>query len=148
MERMFIILFILTTSFSLFTSLKSKELRMSISGRSNGIDNNEYIETFDDQKNENSKDQMYTIDRTCLRIDYLIFKGNYRNVTLKIHCGSDGKLLSKTKIYINREYKFLMSSIIQENCNMINKINYTITVENSKGELIYRCNITGGDCEV
>jgi hypothetical protein len=131
----------------LITSLNimnSQELRMSISGIYNG----ETKETIEDQEDMNSKYLMYTVDKTCLRIESLIFKGNYKNVTLQIHCGSSGELLSKTKLNIKGQYKFPMSSSQYKTCNPDDDIRYSISVEDSKGEVIYRCNITSGDCEV
>lgn len=125
--------------------LKSQELRMSISGIYNG----DYNETFEDEEDVNSKFPIYTVDKTCLNIEHLIFKGNYNNVTLKILCGSGGKLLSKSKLNIKGEYKFPMSSVKKGNCNLEKKIVYRITVEDSEGDVIYMCNITGGrDCDV
>lgn len=144
MEKVFITLFTLLISVSTFTNLFSQELRMSISGIYNG----ETKETYEDQEDMNSKYLMYTVDKTCLRIESLIFKGNYKNVTLKIHCGSSGKLLSKTKLNIKGMYTFPWTSSKYGNCNPDDEIIYSISVEDSKGELIYRCNITGGDCEV
>lgn len=131
----------------LITSLNimnSQELRMSISGIYNG----ETKETIEDQEDMNSKYLMYTVDKTCLRIESLIFKGNYKNVTLKIHCGSSGKLLSKTKLNIKGMYTFPWTSSKYGNCNPDDEIIYSISVEDSKGDILYRCNITGGDCEV
>jgi len=144
MEKVFITLFTLLISVTTFTNLNSQELRMSISGIYNG----ETKETIEDQEDMNSKYLMYTVDKTCLRIESLIFKGNYKNVTLKIHCGSSGKLLSKTKLNIKGMYTFPWTSSKYGNCNPDDEIIYSISVEDSKGELIYRCNITGGDCEV
>jgi hypothetical protein len=144
MEMVFITLFTLLISVTTFTNLNSQELRMSISGIYNG----ETKETIEDQEDMNSKYLMYTVDKTCLRIESLIFKGNYKNVTLKIHCGSSGKLLSKTKLNIKGMYTFPWTSSKYGNCNPDDEIIYSISVEDSKGELIYRCNITGGDCEV
>ena len=144
MEKVFITLFTLLISVTTFTNLNSQELRMSISGIYNG----ETKETIEDQEDMNSKYLMYTVDKTCLRIESLIFKGNYKNVTLKIHCGSSGKLLSKTKLNIKGMYTFPWTSSIYGNCNPDDEIIYSISVEDSKGDIIYRCNITGGDCEV
>ena len=144
MEKVFITLFTLLISVTTFTNLNSQELRMSISGIYNG----ETKETIEDQEDMNSKYLMYTVDKTCLRIESLIFKGNYKNVTLKIHCGSSGKLLSKTKLNIKGMYTFPWTSSKYGNCNPDDEIIYSISVEDSKGDIIYRCNITGGDCEV
>ena len=144
MESMLTSLFIMFISFNSYTSMFSQDLRMSVSGLYNGIRN----ETWDDNEDMESKYLMYTVDKTCLRIESLIFKGNYKNVTLKIHCGSSGKLLSKTKLNIKGMYTFPWTSSKYGNCNPDDEIIYSISVEDSKGELIYRCNITGGDCEV
>ncbi len=146
MKSMFTSLFIMFISFNSYTSMFSQDLRMSVSGLYNGIRN----ETWDDNEDMESKYTVYTLDITCLEPKHLIFKGNEKNVTLKIYCGSSGDLIHKTRMNVKGKYKFSMSSIPTKNirnCNSDDSVIYSISVEDSKGQSVYRCNLTVGECE-
>jgi len=149
MRRLLLILFVLTTSLTTFQSVyskdKNKQIRMSLSGIWNGERN----ETNEDYLDESGPVSIYTVDRTCLRIKHYVFKGNYKNVTIQIFCSDGSVLLTKKNVTINGKYKLPVLQDKYDTCTYEEEgIQNIISVTNINGDEIYRCEITGRDCEV
>ncbi len=89
----------------------------------------------------------YTVDRTCMSVDYLLFKGNHKNVTLKILCNNGQEVYKKSKLNIKGKYKFSMASIKNDFCDYENRLQWLIFIEDSKNQVLYRCEILGDECQ-
>jgi hypothetical protein len=98
----------------------------------------------DNSKVTRDDQPLHFVDITCLESKYLIFKGNKRNVTLKIIIRGNDEVVFQKKINIKGKYILPVSSIHQD---FILDLQYSISIEDSKGQNIYRCNIEYGDCE-
>jgi len=148
MRRLLLILFVLTTSLTTFQSVYSlnlKELRMSVSGIWNGGQRNETIEDSEDM---NERYNIYMIDRTCLEIKQLEFKGNFKNVTIRILCNDGIEIFSKNKVNIKGKFKLSVPFEVNTKCSYNEgEIQNRIEVIQN-GEPIYICNLYVGECEV
>jgi len=148
MRRLLLILFVLTTSLTTFQSVYSlnlKELRMSVSGIWNGGQRNETIEDSEDM---NERYNIYMIDRTCLEIKQLEFKGNFKNVTIRILCNDGTEIFSKNKVNIKGKFKLSVPFEVNTKCSYNEgEIQNRIEVIQN-GEPIYICNLYVGECEV
>ncbi len=146
MRKLFFTLFLLTISLiplqNVYSNEKNKQIRMSISGIYNG----DYKETYDDNFDEMGR--MYKVDKTCLRIEHLIFKGNFKNVTISILCSDGTEKLTKRKVNINGIYKLPVLRDKYDNCYYDEGVQNIIIITNQSGGEIYRCEITGSICEV
>ena len=147
MRRLLLILFVLTTSLTTFQSVYSlnlKELRMSVSGIWNGGQRNETIEDSEDM---NERYNIYMIDRTCLEIKQLEFKGNCKNVTIRILCNDGTEIFSKNKVNIKGKFKLSVPFEVNTKCsyNEGEVQNRIEVIQN--GEPIYICNLYVGECE-
>ena len=149
MRRLLLILVILTTSLTTYQSVYSKDkntqIRMSISGIWNGERN----ESNEDYLDDSGPVSIYTVDRTCLEIKHYVFKGNNKNVTIQILCSNGTVLLTKKNVNINGKYKLPVLQDKYDSCFYEEEgIQNLILVINKNGDEIYRCVITGGNCEV
>lgn len=147
MRRLLLILFVLTTSLTTFQSMYSlnlKELRMSVSGIWNGGQRNETIEDSEDM---NERYNIFMIDRTCLEIKQLEFKGNFKNVTIRILCNDGTEIFSKNKVNIKGKFKLSVPFEVNTKCSYNEgEIQNRIEVIQN-GEPIYICNLYVGECE-
>ncbi len=147
MKRLLLILFILTISLTTFQSVYSKnnELRMSVIGVWDG---GKTDDTIEDKEDDDSKFLRYIIDKTCFEIYHIVFKGNIKNVTIKIMCSDGTELLSKSKVNIKGKYTLPLTSFDYNKCKYEKEgVQNTIQVfQNSN--IIYSCDITSGVCEM
>jgi len=154
MRRLLLILFILTTSLTSFQSLyskdKNKQIRMSLSGIVQTVygDIEWKKTTFDDELDDRGPVSIYTVDWTCLDVDYFIFKGKVKNVTIHIYCGENGtKMFTKKNVSINGKYKLDSKSINWNQCIFgESSVSLIVSITDKNDNEIYRCEITGSDC--
>jgi hypothetical protein len=119
---------------------------MSLSGIYNGIRN----ETYEDYLDENGPVSVYTVDWSCLDVKYFIFKGKSKNVTIHMYCGENGKeMFSKKNISIDGKYKIESRSIKWNQCisEESSGVRMIISITDKNDNEIYRCEITGSECE-
>ena len=150
MRRLLLILFVLTTSLTTFQSVyskdKNKQIRMSLSG----IFQTVYKTTFDDELDDRGPVSIYTVDWTCLDVDYFIFKGKVKNVTIHMYCGENGtEMFSKKNVSINGKYKLLNRNIRWDQCisEESSGMRMIVSITDKDDNEIYRCEITGSECE-
>ena len=118
---------------------------MSVSGIWNGGQRNETIEDSEDM---NKRYNIYMIDRTCLEIKQLEFKGNFKNVTIRILCNDGTEIFSKNKVNIKGKFKLSVPSEVNTKCSYNEGEIQNIIEVIQNGEPIYICNLYVGECEV
>lgn len=153
MRRLLLILFILTTSLTTFQSVyskdKNKQIRMSLSGDFTDSRNDWTNGTTLEDYLDDSPVSVYTVDWTCFSVDYFIFKGKSKNVTIHIYCGENGtEMFTKKNVSINGKYKLDSRSINWNQCIFgESSVSLIVSITDKNDNEIYRCEITGSECE-
>jgi hypothetical protein len=133
---------------------KNKQIRMQISGIYIGPNfytegNNKFV-IRNDYLDEESLNNSFTVSSHRFIIKQFILNGKYNNVSIQIFCSNGIQVFSKSNINMNGKYIIPMAKVYSTNCNTQEDfkscVEFIVSVINSDGDEIYKCEITTHDC--
>jgi hypothetical protein len=156
MRKLFFTLFLLTISLiplqNVYSNEKNKQIRMSISGIYNGniTEGDKTFISRNDYLDEESLDNSFTVSSHRISIKKFILNGKHDNVSIQIFCGNGMKVFSKSNINIKGKYIIPIAKVESTNCNTQEDfkfcVEFVVSVIDSYGEEIYKCEVTTVDC--